>query len=305
MGDDGLRSVGAAEQSPRGFIDSMVNSPNELTDQQAEIARRMGLPSSDPNHINWQTVPGELVGGQDMALATSTDPALIEAFAPEKAANFRTLEAAFKDGLGVPQSSGFTDDIMTQSEQLYGAKYDAVRDAITQPVTIPEQFHDVATDGLGRMNKRLIDPTQPLTAEQLFTVRRGASQQATKAAQAGDGTAVEEYAQLVDFINAEMEAQLSGEQLALLQEANGNFRTRLLLDSGQVFGKDGQVNLRTAASYADKIYGKRYRGLGPKPGLQPAETRLLDLLKTASSFPQSVGNSGTAARQLSVRRMGR
>ena len=299
QGMQGLRSVGAAEQSPQSLMASMVNAPNELNATQREIAARLALDPSDPLAIPYQTVPGQLVGGRETLTQVTTHPALIQAFEPENLANVATVERLFKQGLGVPDEAAFTSDILNLAETTYGAKYNAVRDAL-KPITLSEGSQELAAQGLGPISKRVVDVTGPLDGEQLFEVRRGLGDLMVKAAVDGDRVAQRAVGQALDEINTAMEQQLSGEMKALLQEANGNFRIKLLLDAGQVFGKSGEVNVKTAFNYADKIYGKRFRGLGPQTGLQPAESKLLDFIKASVAFPESFGNSGTAPRLFSL-----
>ena len=295
----GLRSVGAAEQSPASLMASMVNAPNELNATQREIAARLALDPDDPLAIPYQTVPGQLVGGRETLTQVTTHPALIQAFEPENLANVATVERLFKQGLGVPDEAAFTSDILNLAETTYGAKYDAVRDALT-PITLSDGSQELAAQGLGPISRRVLDVTGPLDGEQLFEVRRGLGDLMVKAAADGDRVAQRAVGQALDEINTAMEQQLTGEMRALLQEANGNFRIKLLLDAGQVFGKAGEVNVKTAFNYADKIYGKRFRSLGPRPGLQPAEAKLLDFIKASVAFPESFGNTGTAPRLFSL-----
>lgn len=294
----GPNSVGAAETSLKNQAMNVINEPSALTDQQRAVQAQL-----QSGAIDFETIPGQLVGGrQTLSGITSHAPSLAE-FSPEMAANYTTGTNLFKRGMGLPDDTQFTMDILSKGEQTAGAKFDAVRDAVTEPIQLSEAAQEVATPALDAYSRRAMDLTKPLPGGEALEVRSKLGELSRTQGQNGDYAALQGTLKAIDEIDEAVARQLTPAQLAVQQEAKANWRVKLLLDTGQVFGKDGKINLRTAYNAADKIYGKRFRGFGPQAGLSAEESKLLDWIKAANAFPEAVGNSGTAERLLSVRSM--
>jgi hypothetical protein len=296
----GLRSVGAAEQAPEGMVGDVVTGSRTLNATQREALKHIDKPPGEPGAINLQLLPGEAAGDPSMKAAIGSDPDLLAAFEPELSARRQEAQRVITQSLGVPEDSPFTDTILTLAEDTYGPKFDAVQNAVTKPVTLSEPGQTVAGMSLDAYEKLAIDVSKPLAGEELFTVRRNLQELATSQAKAGDYTALKQTRRALDEIEKHISDQLTPELKALQSEANGNFRTKLLLEAGQVFGKSGEVNLATAYNWARKIYGKRFRSYGRRPGITDQESQMLDFIKASNAFPAPVGNSGTPFNWLSV-----
>lgn len=304
---DGLTSAGAAEATVgprsvwRSFSDEYdrvtqeFTTPMELNDLQEAAVPHMA-------RIGFQPLPGQLRGSKLMLEGIKSDPLLRAAVEPELIANREGLERAIKAGLGLPDTTPFTDDaLLTGAEDLLGPEFDAVRDAIRQPVRLSEAGREIADPMLSSYQRRAMDTGGELTGQEVMEVRSRLSKQASELFKKGEYTAGTDVVDVINELDAAIEPQLGPELLERWRTAQGRWRFKVFLEAGQTLGQKGEINLRSAGTAAKKIFGKDFRGFsdpvtGRRGNLSPETSLALDWVKVGQAFSDNLGDSGTAGR---------
>lgn len=310
-GPDGLLHAGAAEATAgpqsvwRSFADEYqrvateFTTPMELNDLQRAAVPVMG-------RIGFQPLPGQLRGSRLMLEGIKSDPLLRAAVEPELTANREGLELAIKRGLGLPDSTPFTDDaLLTGAEDALGAEFDAVRGGIRRPVALSEAAREIADPLLSSYQRRAMDTSQALPAQEIMEVRSRLSRQASELFKKGEYTAGTDVVDVVNEIDAAIEPQLGPEMLARWRTAQSRWKFKIFLEAGQTLGQKGEINTRSAATAARKIFGKDFRGFsdpvtGQRGNLTPETSAALDWIKVSQAFADNIGDSGTSGRTRAI-----
>jgi hypothetical protein len=309
--EDGARSVGAAEARPgsasvwRGFHDEYTRIANEFTQpMDLNDLQRAAVPQAQ--RIGFQLLPGQTSGSKLMLEGIKSDPLLRQAVEPELRANRAGVEAAIKDGLGVPQGTPFTDDVLNVAEEIQGAEFDAVREAITAPVQLSEAAREIADPMLSAFQRRAIDTEGALSGSELMEVRSRVAAKSRELFKDGQYNAGMDAVDVVNEIDGQITQQLTGtDLLERWRTAQSHWRFKVFLEAGQTIGQTGELNLRSAATSAKKIFGKDWRGFsdpttGRRGNLSAETSRALDWVKVSQAFADNVGNSGTATRSRAI-----
>ena len=309
--DGGLRSVGAAETTsgPRRIWNDLVDEYNRVT---TEFTTPMELNDTQlaaipvMARIGFQALPGQLRGSRLMLEGIKSDPLLRQAVEPELMANRQGLERAIKRGLGLPETTAFTDDaLLSGAEDLLGPEFDAVREAVTQPVTLSAAGREIADPMLSSYQRRAMDTEGALSGSELMEIRSRLSRQASELFKKGEYNAGTDVVDVINEIDRAIEPQLGPELLERWRTAQGRWRFKVFLEAGQTLGSKGEINIRSAGTAAKKIFGKDFRGFsdpatGRRGNLTAETSEALDWVKVGQAFADNIGDSGTAGRTRSI-----
>lgn len=296
------RSVGAAENTGGGLLDEVTRLANEFTTpMELTDAQRAAIPTM--RRIGFQELPGQLSGSRLMLEGIKSNPVLRQAVEAELVANREGLERAFKAALGVPDATPFTDDILNVAEDVIGGRFDAVRDSITAPVRLSEAAQEIADPALSAYQRRAINLADGLPADQIMEVRSRLNQTSRDLFRKGEYTAGMDVVQAIDEIDDAIGQQIGEAGQALWRQAREQWKLLKLLESGQVIGMTGELNIRSANTAAKKLFTRAYRGFpeAGRAGLLPETSQALDWLKVSATFADNVGTSGTSERMAAMR----
>jgi len=227
-----------------------------------------------------------------------SDPVLREAFEDILSRNRDRIQGAIIKGLGLPEGTPFTDDMLGEAARKLGSVFDDVAEHIGT-VELPENILTEAAE-LGLSTRRLRGLDGPIDGERLMQLRTSLNQQRETFMQPGktDFNAAEDVTEVIKEIDSLIAKSLDGsDMMERWREAQQRWRFLTVLEKSGVINHQGEVVIRTAANKLKANYKREFkRSLSGGESLPDGIGESFDYIKVAAAFADNVGDSGTATR---------